>query len=255
MLDFRTISLQAAALLLPAWLQQQSLDRAREGLGVSVPAALVEVFECTVLHSWFGSLACPVPGCSRELLALPRDARRGTAVAAVQAAASSHGPRKAEATWEAKEPVGKGSTVPEVNTSAVLALPEVGASAAGVGACRGQSRGQSMGSAHGGQFHNAHYPQGSVPGGVSPMQGQSHSAHHPRGQSMWSVPRCPPPQGSVHGVSPWGGQSMGVSPTVPTIHRGQSMGSVPWCPPPTAPHGAPATTPLLPPSASTPDSS
>lgn len=43
-LYFRIISLQAAALLLPAWLQRQSLDRARDGLGVLVPGALVEVF-------------------------------------------------------------------------------------------------------------------------------------------------------------------------------------------------------------------
>lgn len=88
-LDFRTVSLQAAALLLPAWLQRQSLDRARDGLGVSVPGALVEVFfECKVLHSCLGSLLCPVPGCRGRLLALPRDARRGTAVSAVTANSS-----------------------------------------------------------------------------------------------------------------------------------------------------------------------
>lgn len=86
--------------------------------------------ECQVVHSWFGSLVCPVPGCSRRLLALPRDARRGTAIPAHKKA-----PRKAEAIWEAEVQDGKGSTVPEVNTSAVLALPEARASAGGVAAC------------------------------------------------------------------------------------------------------------------------
>lgn len=45
-------------------------------------------------------------------------------------------PTAQEATWEAEVPVGRGSTVPEVNISAVLeALPEVQPSAAGVEAC------------------------------------------------------------------------------------------------------------------------
>lgn len=65
-----------------------------------------------------------------RLLALPRDARRGTAIPAHKKA-----PRKAEAIWEAEVRVGKGSSVPEVNTCAVQALPEVRASAAGAGAC------------------------------------------------------------------------------------------------------------------------
>lgn len=73
-----------------------------------------------------------------RLPALPRDARRGTAISAVAANSSAHtkAPRKAEATWEAKVPAGKGSTVPEVNLSAAgAALPEVQPSAAGAGAC------------------------------------------------------------------------------------------------------------------------
>lgn len=134
--------------LFPCRLQRQSLDRARDGLGVSVPGALVEVFiECKVVHSWFGSLVCPVPGCSREVPAPPRDARGGTAISAVAANRSAHtkAPRKPKATWEAKVQVGKGSTVPEVNISAVeAALPEVQPSAAGAGACEGTQEGQSV---------------------------------------------------------------------------------------------------------------
>lgn len=73
-----------------------------------------------------------------RLPALPWDARRGTAISAVAVNRSAHvkAPRKPKAIWEAKVPVGKGSTVPEVNISAVVAaVPEVQPSAAGAGAC------------------------------------------------------------------------------------------------------------------------
>lgn len=151
MLDFRTIFLQAAALLLPAWLQRQSLDRARDGLGVSVPGALVEVFiECKVLHSWFGSLVCPVPGCSREAAGTATGCQEGNCNSSrgSQRVSSREGSRKPKATWEAKVPAGKGSTVPEVNVSAA-ALPEVQPSAAGVVACWAPSAAAAPGTAAG----------------------------------------------------------------------------------------------------------
>lgn len=81
----------------------------------------------------------------------PRDARRGTAISAVAAnrSARTKAPRKLKAIWEAKVPVGKGSTVPEVNISAVLAaLPEVQPSAAEAGACKGTEEERSVHSPH-----------------------------------------------------------------------------------------------------------
>lgn len=123
-----------------------------------------------------------------RLPALPRDARRGTAISAVTANRSAHvkAPRKAKAIWEAKVPVGKGNTVPEVNISAVVAaVPEVQPSAAGAGACKGTEEVRSV-------------PQRPPPTAHSPHPQPSHThppptaLTHPQPASPATTPLLPP---------------------------------------------------------------
>lgn len=96
-----------------------------------------------------------------------------------------------QATWEAEVPVGRGSTVPEVNISAVLqAVPEVQPSAEGVEACRGQRRSS--------QCHSI-TPQPAPPLQHPSQHTETHSKHATlrlclqRPEILWE-----PPSGKTH---------------------------------------------------------